>query len=137
MLTCLRERRRVGRLGLQKCVVAEVFPPPNFHGHVLSPPPPCVTRVLLKTTNPRLLNFGSCQLNSFLMTRNKTGGDGSNMLVQFFVTKYHSWGPKVQSKCTQIQIVGLFCNSRSFVRGINFIKTAPAIKTLLSRRSQD
>jgi len=40
---------------------------------------------------------------------------------RFFGTKNRSWGtewPKVQSNCTQIQIVGLFCNSRLLEKSI-------------------
>jgi len=56
-------------------------------------------------------------------------------IVQLFDSKNFCWGakwPNVQSNCTKIQIVGLFCNSRLFVRGINFIKKMPHIKRLLS-----
>jgi len=56
-------------------------------------------------------------------------------IVQFFGTQNRCWSakePHVQSHCTQIQIVVVFCNSRLFVGEMNFIKAEPHITRLLS-----
>jgi len=57
-------------------------------------------------------------------------------IVQFFGIQNRCWSakwPNVQSNCTYIQIIGLFCNSRLFVGEINVFKDVPDMKRLLSK----
>jgi len=66
--------------------------------------------------------------------KNGTEGMEANQDCTKLWYSSRSWGakwPNVESNCTQIQIVGFFCNLRLFVGGINFIKKVPHIKRLL------